>query len=482
MRAEGNQLPQPDHHESFQKLLGQLVSPSYASQYLLGDVVRRLLVSAPDTTDRARIARGEMLREPNSSISPGSVSKAVKVLEAQHLITKLDQWPARTVGRPLQPLRLGSDRWASIGIRPRPDSRPLVLEGSVVGLDGRILGGFDPPWTATLDTSNQASMERDIAEFADRLRLAWQDGVPDRRVFGLGLEFAGHVHNGSVIELTHADMQQRDWPVADRVSERLKGLAVVADNDVNMIATVEALRDRFLERDIAVVSIFPEGIGGALIVNGSVYRGGRGMAGEIGHIPVFFDRTPFQSEQWEVDEPAVGWSSRRFADPCHCRRFNHVDCFSTPMRLVNEANARDRRGRERTLKDMAELPARSVGGSLTPDAKVFQQGGWALGIGLVSLINIGNPSRLIVQLPDELHPEGSPTGSVGHAYRDGLESAIRVHSFSTGAHTVGENTLTFERLSRSVFREGVRAAAVRVMDEFVAHALGWDDCSPARRT
>jgi len=151
--------------------------------------------------------------------------------------------------------------------------------------------------------------------------------------------------------------------------------------------------------------------------------------------------------------------------------------------LASEVLRRDRRGRTRTLRNLAELPARTTSGSLTMEAKIFRQGGWALGIGLVSLINISNPSRLIVQLPDELHFEGSPTGSVGHAYRDALESAVETHSFSTGARIVraGDTVLTFERLSKSVTREGVRAAAVRVMDEFIAHAMGLDDCQPTTR-
>jgi predicted NBD/HSP70 family sugar kinase len=426
-----------------------------------------------------------MLRGPSAPLSPGSVSKAVKALEASQLITKAEQSPARTIGRPIQPLRLGSERWATLGIRPKPDSDPRVLEGSVVGLDGQIFQGFTPPPTAPFDTSDQASMERDIAKFARNLEQAWKQQAPgeDRQVFGLGLEFAGHVHDSTVVELTHSNLKQRDWPVADRVSALLAGLPVVADNDVNMVAMIEALRDRYLEREIAIISIFGEGVGGALIINGNVYRGGHGMAGEVGHVPVLFDRTPFLADPPPVAVPTRLWSTRRFEDPCHCSKHGHVDCYATPMRMVNEVNTRDRRGRVRALRDLTELPARTTSGSLTPEAKVFRQGGWALGIGLVSLINIGNPSRLIIQLPDELHPEGSPAGSVGHAYRDALKSAVETHSFSTGAWSAraGETVLTFERLSKSVTRDGVRAAALRVMDEFIAHAMGLDDCERTTR-
>jgi predicted NBD/HSP70 family sugar kinase len=222
------------------------------------------------------------------------------------------------------------------------------------------------------------------------------------------------------------------------------------------------------------------------------------MAGEVGHVPVFTHR---QSWLRTDSDPRPGasqtpWIERRFSDLCHCGKDGHVDCYATPMRLTNEANAHDRRGRRRAFEDLTLLGAQTPSGGWTAEAKIFRQGGWALGIGLVSLINIANPSRLIIQVPEELSPDFARKGSVGHAFRDALETAVRTHSFSNGALGAdGSSVLTYRLnagatrtrgsaslLGEVVSADGVRAAAVRVMDDFVSHAMGLDICRrPIRR-
>ena len=64
-------------------------------------------------------------------------------------------------------------------------------------------------------------------------------------------------------------------------------------NEANMAAFAEyrALVDRTGEipRVLAYLRVVGTGIGGGLVVDGSVQTGGHGMAGEFGHIPVSFD-------------------------------------------------------------------------------------------------------------------------------------------------------------------------------------------------
>jgi predicted NBD/HSP70 family sugar kinase len=64
-------------------------------------------------------------------------------------------------------------------------------------------------------------------------------------------------------------------------------------NEANMAAFAEyrALVDRTGEipRVLAYLRVLGTGIGGGLVVDGSVHTGGHGMAGEFGHIPVSFD-------------------------------------------------------------------------------------------------------------------------------------------------------------------------------------------------
>jgi glucokinase len=76
-----------------------------------------------------------------------------------------------------------------------------------------------------------------------------------------------------------------DVPLADLVAERL-GVPCVVDNDVNNAARAElrARRPR-VPRVLLLVGV-GTGIGGAIAIEGRVYRGANGGAGEIGNTTV----------------------------------------------------------------------------------------------------------------------------------------------------------------------------------------------------
>ncbi len=71
--------------------------------------------------------------------------------------------------------------------------------------------------------------------------------------------------------------------VSERLSERLGGLPVVVDNDVNIMAIGEYER-RWSDHvsDFLYVKV-GTGIGSGLILGGDLYRGQQGAAGDIGH-------------------------------------------------------------------------------------------------------------------------------------------------------------------------------------------------------
>jgi glucokinase len=71
-------------------------------------------------------------------------------------------------------------------------------------------------------------------------------------------------------------------PFRDLMSERL-GLPVLVDNDGNASILAEARDGAAKGARHAVMISLGTGIGGGLWLNGAVYRGARGLAGEMGH-------------------------------------------------------------------------------------------------------------------------------------------------------------------------------------------------------
>ena len=94
---------------------------------------------------------------------------------------------------------------------------------------------------------------------------------------------------------------------------------VVVDNDANVAALGEVLHGAGRgQREVLVVTL-GTGIGGGLVINGEVHRGGYGLAAEIGHFTVDPDGPPCACGargHWEAiaSGSALGRRAREWAD------------------------------------------------------------------------------------------------------------------------------------------------------------------------
>jgi predicted NBD/HSP70 family sugar kinase len=126
-----------------------------------------------------------------------------------------------------------------------------------------------------------------IAEITDDLRSK----IPDQPVYGLGVGTAGVVDSvhGIVHHGTYAHW--RNVPLGDLLYRRT-GLPTIVENDVNALAVSEHWFG--VGKGVAnllVVSL-GRGVGLGLILDGRLYRGAYGGAGEFGHVKIGNDDTP----------------------------------------------------------------------------------------------------------------------------------------------------------------------------------------------
>jgi len=83
----------------------------------------------------------------------------------------------------------------------------------------------------------------------------------------------------------------RDFALGRRLGERL-GANVCLENDANAAIFGEALAGAGQGATHCVGLTLGTGVGGAIIIGGEIYRGERGMAGELGHLTVDPDGRP----------------------------------------------------------------------------------------------------------------------------------------------------------------------------------------------
>ena len=166
----------------------------------------------------------------------------------------------------------------------------------------------------------------------------------------------------------------------DRLASRW-GTAVALDNDANCVARAEAAYGSARGHATALVITLGTGIGGAVVLDGTVLRGRNGMAGEFGHMQVVPD-----------------------GQPCECGGRGCWEQYCSGNALVRLA--RDQVGRMPTLLD--ELcggdPARLTGpmvsqaaeeGDLLARQAFASVGDW-LGVGVANLVAALDPDVVVV--------------------------------------------------------------------------------------
>lgn len=219
------------------------------------------------------VSRAELARL--TGLTPQAVSKIAAELTHAGLLRTVGR---RRTGRGQPPLDLAVN--PSGGFTLGIELTPTAVHGVLVDLAGGVRERESVPLT---DPAPATSVPL-IAALARR--LVDRSGVEERRVLGLGVVRPGAL---GPPDPDHPDPTVLPgWDedgACDALSEAL-GMPVTLDNDATAAAIGEQ-RYGVAESLSSYVYLFiGEGLGAGLIVDGRPIRGARGMAGEIGHIPV----------------------------------------------------------------------------------------------------------------------------------------------------------------------------------------------------
>ncbi|MCH4239788.1 MAG: ROK family protein [Oscillospiraceae bacterium] len=101
----------------------------------------------------------------------------------------------------------------------------------------------------------------------------------------------------------------RSYTLADQLSKRLNGKKVFLENDANAAAFGEYQAGALKGANDALAITLGTGIGGGVIINGKIYSGCNGAAGELGHIVIQMDGRPCSCGRrgcWEAYASATG--------------------------------------------------------------------------------------------------------------------------------------------------------------------------------
>lgn len=312
--------------------------------------VRRVLraVRARGVLSQAEIARA-------TGLSPASVSNIVKDLSALGVV---EVTPGIRGGRRAQEVRVRPEQGLVLGL----DFGHRHIRAAIADLRYNVLDNqHEPCDVGAAETSALAIAEQMVT----RMLAGLGRPVSDIRAAGVGLP-APLPSDGSPLD---------SWPVLpgwssidlqQRLGERL-GVPVHADNDANLGARGELIFGSGRNTTNLTYIKASTGLGAGLVMDGKVYRGFSGSAGEIGHLT--------------VDENGL---------VCSC---GNRGCLETLvggpylLKLLRHSHPN-----LKTLEELVALAGQGDGGC----RRVLADAARHIGFVAATLCNVVNPERVVV--------------------------------------------------------------------------------------
>ncbi len=123
----------------------------------------------------------------------------------------------------------------------------------------------------------------------DRILAASKTLISQSSVLACGIGFGGPVNFDTqrIVNSTHVSGWD-DCPLPEIVEQHL-GVPAIIDNDANVGALGEFTFGAGKNSRHIIYYTVSTGIGAGIIINGEIYRGGNGYAGELGHVPILRD-------------------------------------------------------------------------------------------------------------------------------------------------------------------------------------------------
>ncbi len=281
-------------------------------------------------------------------------------------------------GRPSVRLDLYPECAFFIGVSLLEEPAPMILSD----LNGKIIARGSIP------------LSRDPAVVAEAIAQALPDLLdshPDARekLAGIGIALSGFVDETQANCVQSTLLNWQDVPLARIVQERC-GIETFIENDAKAVAVSEKLFGS--ARDIQNFSVVTlgDGIGCAHFIDGKLYRGNHGGAGEIAHCTI---------------EPG--------GSPCRCGKRGCLDTVAS-MKAVREMA----RAEGFSCDTLVELETEASKGNAAA-IRILHRAGSALGLAIANLIQMNDPGLILIT-----HVEGSFDGLFGTVLKQAVEANV----------------------------------------------------------
>ena len=280
------------------------------------------------------------------------------------------------------------------------------VRAAVLDKTGKQIGSGRAPSMATEGVENTVSQIVHAAKTAIR-----SSGVDDSEIAGVGIGVPGHIDekNGVVLwapNFYDRGVQYRNIDMARPIQDQLKQ-PVFMGNDANVAALGEFRFGAGRAIRSMVMVTLGTGIGGGIILDGKLWTGSTGGAGEIGHLIV-----------------AAGERGGAAA-------FGSLESMGQIAAICERAARKISQGRKSILADRCDYdwrlltPKDIAEAALEGDAlslETFEETGYYVGLGIASIVNLLNPQMVVV---------GGGVSQAGDLILEPIRRAARANAIKT---------------------------------------------------
>lgn len=159
-----------------------------------------------------------------------------------------------------------------------------TVKAGIVSVDGKILNQLTVPTDA--EKGPEAVAQQIVKVIKDI-----QHSKSGDEIIGIGVASPGLVKlDGNTVEAPPNFKNWDSFPLRDAIIKDIGNkLPLYVENDANAAALAEAKFGAGKEMDNFLFVIWGTGVGGGIIMDGKIYHGPHGGAGEIGHSSVDYD-------------------------------------------------------------------------------------------------------------------------------------------------------------------------------------------------
>jgi N-acetylglucosamine repressor len=350
-------------------------------------VLRYIHNEAP--VSRAQIAQA-------TGLNKSTVSSLVEDLLGRRLVHETGTNSVGT-GRPATLLEINPQAGGIIGAELGVDYVAIALTDFKGNILWRQLENVNPTDTQELTLTKILTLTDEAMEVCKAHKLYH---------LGLGLSVPGTVDLEQGLLVFAPNLQWRNVPIRSIFSEHTR-LNVFVENDANAAAIAEHLFGTARNSDDFIFVVAGIGIGSGLFLNGELYRGKDGFAGEIGHTPIIAE--PYQTL-------------------CHCGNRGCWETYANQHSLIQRVQTRLDDNQESIIPGL--LVEQNVPLTIAIVKQAADEGdeealgalaeiGTALGLGFASLIDIFNPEKIIL---------GGTLSIVGNHLLPSIKSTSEKHS------------------------------------------------------